>query len=53
MRHAPFAVNRAAHDHWLAAMEKAFAETELDSQAEPVLRKFFVEAAAFLINRAD
>jgi hemoglobin len=53
MRHAPFAVNRAAHDHWLAAMEKAFAESELDPQAEPVLRKFFVEAAAFLINRAD
>ena len=53
MRHAPFAVTRAAHDHWLAAMDEAFAETMLDQAAEPVLRRFFSEAAAFLINRAD
>ncbi len=51
MRHAPFAVDRSAHDHWLAAMDKAFAETTLDPHAETALRKFFVEAAAFLINR--
>ena len=53
MRHAPFAVTRDAHDHWLAAMDAAFAESNLDQAAETTLRKFFVEAAAFLINRAD
>lgn len=53
MRHAPFAVTRAAHDHWLAAMDAAFEETGLDPAAEAVLRAFFVQAAAFLVNRAD
>lgn len=53
MRHSPFAVTRAAHDHWLAAMEAAFGEVALDPIAENTLRKFFAEAAAFLVNRAD
>jgi len=51
MRHAPFAVDQVAHDHWLAAMDAAFVETQLDATAEIALRKFFTEAAAFLINR--
>ena len=53
MRHAPFAVTPTAHDHWLAAMDEAFAESDLDQSAEAVLRKFFVGAAAFLVNRPD
>ncbi len=53
MRHAPFAVTRKAHDHWLAAMERAFAESQLDPQAEDALREFFAGAAAFLVNRPD
>jgi len=53
MRHAPFAVTQVAHDHWLAAMDEAFQESELDPAAETALRTFFVEAAAFLINRAE
>lgn len=53
MRHAPFAVTRTAHDHWLTAMEKAFTEANFDEATETVLRKFFVEAAAFLINRQE
>jgi len=52
MRHAGFHINKAARDRWIHLMEAALAEAELPPRAEPVLRRFFDDAATFLINRA-
>jgi hemoglobin len=51
MRHAPFHIDQAARDRWIELMEAALAETALPEQALPPLRKFFHEAATFMINR--
>lgn len=53
MRHAPFAVNRAARDRWIAIMNNAFAEAALPPEAEVLLRGFFEHVATFLINRPE
>jgi hemoglobin len=50
MRHAPFVINQAGRDRWIELMEAALAETNLDPQAVPHLRKFFHESATFMIN---
>ena len=34
MRHAPFAVNQAARDHWLKLMGEALAETAMPARSE-------------------
>jgi len=51
MRHAPFAVNAEARDHWLALMTTALVETSLPEEAKSVLAAFFHSTADFLINR--
>jgi hemoglobin len=51
MRHAPFAIDRRGRDRWIELMEAALAEVELPSAAVAPLRKFFHEAATFMINR--
>lgn len=53
MRHAPFAVTRAARDRWIELMEAALSETKLPAPAESMLRKFFHDAATFLINKEE
>lgn len=52
MRHAGFHINRAARDRWVQLMERAMSQARLPAPAEPVLRRFFDDAATFLINRA-
>lgn len=52
MRHAPFPIDRAARDRWVALMEAAMAEAALDERALPPLRRFFEDAATFMVNRA-
>ena len=42
MRHAPFAVNETARDHWLQLMTAALNETEMPAEAKSVLENFFV-----------
>jgi len=51
MRHAPFAIDQRGRDRWVELMEQALAEANLPEQAMPPLRKFFHEAATFMINR--
>ena len=51
MRHAPFIVNQAARDRWIALMENALTETQLPEAATAVIRPFLSEVATFLINR--
>jgi hemoglobin len=51
MRHARFSIDQRARDRWIELMEAALAETKLPAEAEGPLRKFFHEAATFMINR--
>jgi hemoglobin len=50
MRHAPFAIDQRGRDRWVELMEQALAEAKLPDDAVPPLRKFFHEAATFMIN---
>jgi hemoglobin len=52
MRHAPFKIDRRGRDRWVELMEAALAEANLPAEASPPLRKFFHEAATFMINHA-
>lgn len=52
MRHAPFRVNQAARDHWVALMGRALEEAALPAEAAATLREFFGSTATFLLNRA-
>jgi hemoglobin len=51
MRHAPFHIDQRGRDRWVQLMEAALAEVELPAEVHPPLRKFFHEAATFMINR--
>ena len=51
MRHAPFHIDQRGRDRWVELMEAALAEVNLPAEAAPPLRKFFHEAATFMINR--
>ena len=50
-RHAPFQIDQAARDRWLALMNAALDEAALPAEAEQFLRPFLAEMATFLINR--
>ncbi|MEU9131522.1 globin [Kitasatospora sp. NPDC048540] len=52
MRHAPFAVDRAAHDAWLGHMRTALDSLELPAEAERQLWDYLTYAAASMINTA-
>lgn len=51
MRHASFAVTKAARDRWMQLMEKAIVECEFSEEVQGVLRGFLGNVATFLINR--
>src|SRR3954452_14078817 len=51
MRHGRFRIDQAARDRWVALMEAALEEAELPDPVKPTLRRFFHDAATFLINR--
>jgi hemoglobin len=50
MRHAPFKVDRAAHDAWLRHMREAVADLGLDAEHEEELWGYLVYAAESMIN---
>jgi hemoglobin len=50
MRHAPFAVDRAAHDHWLQAMGQAMEESMLPEEVKQILSTYFESTAAAMVN---
>ena len=52
MRHAPFKIDEAARDRWLTLMGEALDEVKLPPDAERMLRQFFREAAAFMVNHS-
>lgn len=52
MRHAPFKIDQRGRDRWVELMEASFAEAQLPADVIPPLRKFFHEAATFMINHA-
>jgi hemoglobin len=52
MRHAPFPIDQAARDRWVALMDRALEEAALPGEAAAVLRAFFHETATFLVNRS-
>ena len=51
MRHMPFAIDQHARDRWMQLMENALEEAALPAAATRALRKFFVDASTFMINR--
>ena len=53
MRHAPFAIDQHARDRWISLMEEALVEARLPEEALAPLRRFFHDAATFMINRVQ
>ncbi|KNB49482.1 globin [Streptomyces caatingaensis] len=53
MRHAPFTVDRAAHDAWLRHMRAAVDDLGLSPEHEQQLWKYLTYAAATMINTPD
>lgn len=53
MRHAPFAIDRAARDRWVELMEDSLTEAELPEDVDEFLRQFFGQVATFLENRTS
>ena len=51
-RHAPFKIDVRGRERWVELMEASLAEAQLPAEAIPPLRKFFHEAATFMINLA-
>lgn len=53
MRHAPFTVDRAAHDAWLRHMRDAVDSLGLSEKHETQLWNYLTYAAASMVNAAD
>lgn len=50
MRHAPFPINQAARDHWLAHMLAAIDEVGIAEPARTEMRNYFERGSTFMIN---
>jgi hemoglobin len=51
MRHAPFAIGKAARDRWIELMTAALEDANLPAEVQEHLRPFFDSVATFMINR--
>ena len=51
MRHAPFAIDRAARDRWMQLMTRALDQVQLPTESDAILRAFFEHTATFMMNR--
>jgi hemoglobin len=51
IRHAPFAIGRAARDRWLQLMTRALEEAGVPEEPRQILQSFFESTATFLMNR--
>lgn len=49
-RHMPFKLDQRARDRWVALMDAALAEVQLESGSAATLRGFFADTASFLMN---
>jgi hemoglobin len=50
-RHFPFAIGESERDQWMLCMNKAIAETPMDSRLETNLKKALQELATHMINQ--
>ena len=53
IRHAPFAIDTAARDRWLALMLAAIDEVGVAAEYRAYLERFLGDIATFLINRGS
>jgi len=53
MRHAPFAVDRTAHDAWLRHMRVAVDELDLSEEHERTLWNYLTYAAQSMVNTPE
>ena len=53
MRHAPFAVNPEARDHWLMHFRAALDEADLTEEQRPTCWDYVTHAAQFMVNTFD
>lgn len=51
MRHAPFAVDQAARDRWVALMTESMVEQQIPEDVRDYLVGFLGDIATFLVNR--
>lgn len=51
IRHAPFALDRAARDRWMELMMASVDEQEVAAEHRAYLERFLGDIATFLINR--
>ena len=52
MRHAPFAVNELARQHWIRMMGLALTAVDFPDEAKQLLWAYFESTAAAMVNRA-
>ncbi len=50
MRHLTFQINQAARDRWMQLMTNALDETQLQPEADAILRAFFDGMSSFMMN---
>lgn len=50
MRHAGFQIDQVAAQRWVALMESSLLEAGIEGEAATLMRSFFADAAAFLVN---
>lgn len=53
MRHAPFAVNAQARDHWLLHMREGLDAAGLTPEQDAKFWEYVTHAAQFMINQAE
>jgi hemoglobin len=53
MRHAPFAVNSKARDHWLRHFRDALDSVELTPEQDARFWEYVTHAATFMVNTPD
>ena len=53
MRHAPFAIGKAARDRWVELMNRALEQSRFSGDVDRLLREFFDSTATFMLNRPD
>jgi len=53
MRHAPFAIGKAARDRWMELMNRALEHASFPDDVHQLLRGFFDSTATFMLNRPD
>lgn len=53
MRHAPFAIDSAARDQWMACMRQAMSDVGIDEALRRELEQALLKVADFMRNRPD